>query len=304
MNKLTKILTGLTLGLAGLFVAASSALAITPTISIQKLPDYINFNHFDLSYAALTDDPASIVVDFYYNHEGGSYTYYASANGASGETAIPNSLLGVSNDEYCFKVQIKSTSASDTTCTIFDQIAPSAPGNYSKDRVDPSRYVIKWTNPGDDDFSRVFIYRGDEPGFQADGSHKIGEVGGAPNADESFSDNGLDPNKDYYYALRAIDKAGNSSGLVGDQGTETITTTPTPAGTTTVVVPAGQEQGGQVLSEETSETATPSPTPAGGIQGAAGTVAQSIQNHLAAYIIGAVILVILGFIGYGFFSKK
>jgi hypothetical protein len=69
----------------------------------------------------------------------------------------------------------------------------------------------------------------------------------------TWDDVGLDPNVTYYYALRAIDKAGNSSSVVADpEVTATIieeTVTGGAAGEEVVLFPSGEETG-QVLGEE------------------------------------------------------
>jgi len=202
--------------LVGLVLLAKPAFALAPTVSITELGEYINSNSFNLSYSALTDDPGATNAQFYYRKEGGSFTAFGPLLiGASGHVQVTPSQVN-EHVKYYFKVEINSGVASDETSSNYDTSGPSPVQNYWKEKVAPGLNRLHWKNPGDSDFSRTFIYRGETPGFSADGSHKVGEVGGAPDAEMSWDNFGLDASKTYYYALRAIDKADNSASLVGD----------------------------------------------------------------------------------------
>ena len=78
-------------------------------------------------------------------------------------------------------------------------------------------------------------------------------MGGAPDQEMTWDDVGLDPNVTYYYALRAIDKAGNSSSVVADpEVTATIIEETVVEGITgeeVILLPSG-EATGKVLGEE------------------------------------------------------
>ncbi|MBI4653034.1 hypothetical protein HY750_02165 [Candidatus Kuenenbacteria bacterium] len=64
--------------------------------------------------------------------------------------------------------------------------------------------LIQWTNPIDEDFNHVQIYRSEAP-------NKIGILIGSNIKDVSFQDQGLNNNLPYYYILTAVDKSGNES---------------------------------------------------------------------------------------------
>ncbi len=250
-----------------------SVRAVSPTVSITNLPDYINTNNFKLSYSAISDDPSSITAQFYFKKEGGSYISFGPVfNGASGQVEVTSSQVS-EQARYYFKVVINSGSAFDETDTVYDTTPPGPVSDYWKEEMGGgSMYKIHWKNPGDSDFSKVAIYRGEELDFPADGAHKVGEVGGAPNAEMVWENFGLDSNKTYYYVLRAIDKADNSSGLVGDREVkyETVIATPTPGagGESRVALPeeekeeVKEEVKGEVLPESTEQLeGLLSPTP-------------------------------------------
>jgi len=278
-----------------LFIARPVS-AVSPKIVITQLPEYIRENDFMLSYSALTEIPSKTEVQFYYQVDSGGYNAFGSVlSGASGQIQVNSAQVGESDKKYCFKAELISGLFSNETCTIYDQTPPGQPQNYSKERVSPSLYRIHWKNPGDDDFSRVFIYRGDTEGFSADGSHKIGELGGAKDEEKNWDDNGLDPNKEYYYALRSVDKAGNVSGLVGDAGVvyeETvITTSPSLAGTV-VSLPKEEEPEGRVLPAETEAPQTLGEKTANIVQNIA-QFAKDRTKITVGIVIGAILVIFL-----------
>ncbi|MEK7166814.1 MAG: fibronectin type III domain-containing protein [Patescibacteria group bacterium] len=64
--------------------------------------------------------------------------------------------------------------------------------------------LIKWTNPIDEDFNYVQIYKSEAP-------NKIGMLIGSNIKDVFFQDQGLKDNAPYYYIVTAVDKSGNES---------------------------------------------------------------------------------------------
>ena len=250
--------------LLGFGLAAEPVFAVSPTIAIQVLPEYINYQDFKLSYSAISGDPASIQIQFYSNKDGGSYSSFGAVqSGASGQVNVTSSQIGESGKKYCFKAEIVGEGASNETCTTFDNSGPDAPGSFSKERLGPSTIRIKWHTPNNDDFSQVYVYRSDNPDFSADDSHFVYAQGGDKDKDMEWTDNGIDANKDYYYLMRALDKAGNSSGLVGDVYTVYASASPTPVlqtndGGQTVILPKEGTEG-EVLGNETEEQPQESP---------------------------------------------
>jgi hypothetical protein len=215
----------------------------------------------DLSYSAINDDPTSISAQFSYLKEGGSWQVLgAPIIGASGQIQVTGSQVDEQMKKYTFKVEIAG--ASDQTTTTYDISGPSPVSNYYKDHSAPDFYKLHWKNPADGDFAKVIIYRGETADFSADGSHSIATVAGGANSDMTYDDHTPDGNKTYYYALRALDRAGNSSSLVGDVGTTTTTTvSASPAASGSVsgtstgevkVLPAE----GEVLPAETTQPAS------------------------------------------------
>lgn len=303
MQGIKKAFLGIIAALAMILFMVSPSLAVSTVVYITQLPEYTTTNNFKLSYSALANDTSSITAQFYAMKEGGVYAPFGGVlNGASGQVQVTSSQVS-EQGKYFFKVEVTSSdgSASKETSVVFDSSGPSSVSGYSKEKVAPGFYRLKWTNPSDSDFSRVLIYRNDNPSFSADGAHKVGELGGAPGAEMTWDDVGLDTSKDYYYILRALDKAGNSSGLVGDQGTvlgETTVVTALPLSTEVVSVPgeAGDGEGEVLEASDEAEEAAPS-----AVEEAAKTVDAVSQRPLVKWGVGGLIAALAIYI---FFASK
>lgn len=235
-----------------LFVFTTSLVFAFPdTVRISELPEYTRHDNFKLSYSALSE--GSVSAQFYFRKEGESYAPFGAViNSASGQIQVGGSEIN-EQVKYYFKVVINGGPANDETAIIYDHSGPSPVQSYWKEKIGGGHYRLHWKTPGDSDFSRVFIYRSDSLDFTADPSTKRGELGGAPDQEMTWDDVGLDSSITYYYALRAIDKAGNSSSVVADpEVTATIieeTITGGTAGEEVILLPSG-EATGKVLGEE------------------------------------------------------
>jgi len=214
---------GLTVG--GLASLALAAPVFASVLSIQSLPGYINTNNFKLS---CTSDGGS--VQFEVSKNGGAFTAFGPAIDTDADPCIVQVDSSVVNEQtsYTFRAGGKETS------TFYDTSGPSPVSGYYKERISDGAYKLHWRNPGDTDFDKVVIYRGDTVDFSADSGHEIARVSGGSNSDMTYEDHfAPDSGRTYFYAIRALDHAGNSSSLAGDGGT-TVTTvssqaTPQPA---------------------------------------------------------------------------
>ncbi len=214
MQKLFKHALGV---LGFVAMAATPTYAVTDAVYIQDLPEYVNQQDFKLHYTAISD--GTVNAKFFYKKDGDAgFTEFASVSGYNGEATVSGSIVN-EQKKYFFKVEINGGTSSDETSTFYDASGPSPVSEYVKEKIADGYYRLRWKNPGDSDFSRVFIYRSENPQFTADGSTKVGEQGGAPDSLQSWDNPGLDTTKTYYYALRAVDKAGNPSSVVADPDT-------------------------------------------------------------------------------------
>jgi uncharacterized repeat protein (TIGR01451 family) len=197
-----------------LFIFPGSAKAASDMVLLQDLPEYVNTNSFKLSYTALSDSPVN--AKFYVKKDGDmSWHQFAWRLGHSGWVQVSEPSVIYSGDgRYLFKVEINDGLIGDESVIIVDRTLPKAVSGFKSEKIDDT-YKLSWRNPDIDDFYKVFIYRSTTRHFTADNSTKVGEVGGERNAEVVWKDNS-DRGKDYYYALRVIDKAGNASGPVSD----------------------------------------------------------------------------------------
>lgn len=245
INKLVALLIG---SLACLAVALPVRAGTIYILSIQKLPSYINNDTFKLSCTSNGE-----FAQFYVSKNGGADTAFGPSINLSTTPCQVDVTGSQINDETTYKFTVKlNTGELDSTTTIFDKSGPDPVGGFYKDGLSDG-YRLHYHTPSNEDFSRVMIYRGDTQGFEADSSHEIATVTCSRDSDMTYEDHS-GPNK--YYLIRAIDKAGNSSGLTGDGGKVTIIeSTSNPKSGEVVILPSISQ--GSVLGEEASPTPAP-----------------------------------------------
>lgn len=291
-------------------VFAGKAKAFENKVQIQQLPTYTNTDTFKLSCSAMTEnlvdgDPSTTsVAQFYFTKNGGSETAFGPAIDLA-TTPCQIDVTGTQiTDEttYTFTVKLNSGETSSTT-VIFDKSGPDPVSNYYKDGLSDG-VKIHWTNPTNSDFSKVIIYRGTTPDFSADSNHEITTQPGGAGSPMTYEDHSVAPvGQTYYYDLRAVDKAGNSSALVGDGSTTTTIVTPAPVNGKVTIFPKEQ---GSVLGTEITSSPTPSATVKPGIVGSINEFAAKtpepfkwILTHKKISIAAVVLL-----IGAAFFVLK
>ena len=254
MQKIKKVISSIMGACALGLLFAGSVMAFAP--EIMTLPSYVTTNNFKLSCTA-----SGSSAQFIYRKEGGSWTNLGSAVDLTTSQCQVQATSTQINEQtrYYFKVNVDGTDSAETT-TFYDISGPSGASNYYKEQVGTGFYKLHWKNPSDSDFSKVIIYRGETADFPADASHQIAQVSGGAGSDMTYDEHQPDANKTYYYAIRALDAAGNSSSLVGDAGVTYTTTTTTQGaagGTGGQVTTLPSDGQGSVLGEEVTPTPEP-----------------------------------------------
>ncbi|MGB9911261.1 MAG: SdrD B-like domain-containing protein [Microgenomates group bacterium] len=251
--KFGKIIKVLILGLGILFTVTQNAQTAVK-VSITDLPERINKYEFKVYYTVLDiSETPSYNVQGWMRKEGEGWKQFdITKNEPSGYFQTKSEYFS-GEGKYYFKV-IGNGVESNIEEVIIDFSSPDAPRDYRKERLSSTEYKLYWRNPSNSDFEKVLVYRSEVRNFTADSSTLVGQRGGSPDQEMDFVDCCLIPNKEYYYALRAIDKAGNASSLVGDGGsTYYIEVTPTPSETSKVeevkILPK-EEKKGEILGEE------------------------------------------------------
>lgn len=271
MQKNKILTTSLVFGLMLSLAFAGKAKAFENKVQIQQLPTYTNTDTFKLSCSAMTenlvdgDSSTTTIAQFYVTKNGGSEAAFGSPIDLSASSCQVSVTGTQITDEttYTFTVKLDSGESSSTT-VVFDKSGPDPVSNYYKDGLSDG-VRIHWTNPGNSDFSKVIIYRGTTPDFSADSNHEITTQPGGAGSPMTYEDHSVAPiGQTYYYDLRAIDKAGNSSAIVGDGDKSVTTSTPAPVNGKVTIFPKEQ---GSVLGTEITLTPTPSATVKPGIVG-------------------------------------
>lgn len=223
-------------------------------LSIQSLPSYINTNNFKLSCTS-----SGGMVQFSVSKHGEAFTSF----GPSIDTSINPCIVQVDSSIVNDQTDYRFSVGGFETSTFYDVSGPSPVSGYSKERIGDGKYKLHYHTPSDGDFSRVLIYRGETGDFSADGDHQIAEVLCGANSDMTYEDVfAPDASKTYYYNIRALDKANNSSSLAGDGGptiyTEVFASAPSVTKTVTAL-PKEKAAGGSILGAESTLEATASP---------------------------------------------
>lgn len=210
------------------FVCNKNVFAGDLKLSLSKLPEYKNTTDFKLYYTYLETDELSASVDLFIQKDGKDYRII----GDKGKTSVSGYFQLQGNDfydnagKYNFYATAKTSEDSinsETVSTIIDTTPPGTVSDYSKERItNASTYRLKWKNPSDSDFYKVNIYRSKDKSFTADKDTLVAEINGNANEQKTWENGTGEDNVDFYFALRAIDKAGNASDIVTDAPGNTV----------------------------------------------------------------------------------
>ncbi len=228
------------------FTAGVSDAAISIRLDQPKSPT--NSNSFNVSFVTLDTEGTPITVKCFkkgpsdggFSQFGGDTTI--SAGGNSGNCPSVSSFV---NTEGTYQFQAKATGSSGTAESSIISVdyktsGPGTPTNYSKDKA-ACTYTIKFKTADDSGkTSKVVLYRSESSTVEA---NEVDTKSIGSNTDSQFENTPPDCSKEYLYALRAFDTAGNSSGVVGDSITVASTTTTTQTLSTLASAETSGEQG-------------------------------------------------------------
>ncbi len=276
---------GIILGVV-LPVQAASNLAIR--LEEPKTPT--NDSDFPVTFVVLDMvGGRDVTVSCYRQYEGGPVgsfdtAHVMSANGNTGTCHVTSQVFSAGGTYTLTATAVAGAdTASDSVTVTYNTDHPGDPRDYSKNRVDSCHYSIHFKTADDGGkTAKVEVYRSDSTDFTADEGHRVAEIGIGSNTQKDITDTIPDCNKNYYYALRAFNTAGNGSGIVGDEEIKSIeksssTTTTTTSTTRQGAIPVSQ---GQILGvENATSPASPSPaSEAGKVLGEVGEVGTENQT--------------------------
>lgn len=215
-----KIFEILTIAAVLIFSRFSPVAAGDLDIILNDLPQYQNKTNFSVFYTAIEINQAPVKVSLYIQKDGKDWRQTAMRDKTdyAGEFQLEGSDIYDGEGKYNFYAGAQSGSQSinsNTISTTLDMTPPADVSDYHKERVSSSNYRLYFKCPSDTDFEKVYIYRSKETSFTADSDTRVTEIGCAP-GESKTTEVGGDNDADYYFALRALDHAGNVSGVTTD----------------------------------------------------------------------------------------
>lgn len=325
MNTIIARIAGLLLLLTLFFAFAGTSFAASTDVSIRlsqpKSPT--NKDSFNITFVTLdTQNRAITVKCLKKGPSDGPFSQFGSdisvsPGGNTGNCSVNSSIVNTQGT-YQFEAQAfagADSAISPIVSVDFNTSGPGAPTNFSKDRPTSCQYKIKFRTADDGGKTvKARLYRADSTSSDPTSTSEVAAVNIGSNTDGEFTDTVPDCTKNYYYAVRAFDSAGNASGVVGDSiniGTTTTTTTAQQQG----AIPVGGTGGGQVLGTgteagktgealgEATKSAKPSTAPSKPSEVAQKPVATSANWVLTHKKISLLVLLLLSGVGYYLYRR-
>jgi len=242
------------------FAFTGKVLAGDLSIILNEPPSMENTTDFQLFYTAIETDQLPVKVNLYIQKDGDSWrqTIDKDKTDYAGKFQLRGEDFYYGEGKYNFYAHVDSSSGldSNTVSLTLDTTAPGKVSDYHKERISDTNYRLYFKCPTDTDFEKVYIYRSKDTSFTADAGTRVSEIGCAP-GESKTTDIGGDVNVDYYFALRALDHAGNASEVVTDApGTVIagqVAGASTGTGTKGKVVLLPEEKGTPTPTEEVKE---------------------------------------------------
>lgn len=306
-----KLISYLIVFISSLFITqATFAAGLSIRLEEPKTPT--NQTEFDITFVTLDLTGRDVTVKCYKKGPSDSdFVMFGSTQtfvdgGNTGVCPITSSILNAKGT-YTFKATATADAETveDSVSVVYNNEGPGDPTGYLKERINTCDYKIKFHSADDGGKTiKVEVYRSENKTFTADSGSRVDTIILGSNTDGQSITTPPTCSKEYYFAIRAFDNAGNGSNIVGDSEISVTTTTTTTLTTTTIpgailleTPSAGSVLGnettnateeGKVLGEETGTTNKPS-------------LGASIKNN--GILILGVSLLIIGLIGL-YVSKK
>lgn len=221
-----------------MFTLAGQVLAADLSVKIETPKSPTRENNLKIGFVALDIQGRPVTVKCLKKapSEAG-FTQFGSdfvlaGGGNSGDCEVTSSVIS-SQGTYEFQIIAQAGVDSAESPVVSVTYATDSPGtpSYSKEQLSSCDYKIKFKTADDGKTSKVKIYRSSETSFTADSSTEVGTISIGPNMEGSFTNSVPDCGKTYYFAIRAFDDAGNTSGVPGDSfvTVTTVTVSPSPS---------------------------------------------------------------------------
>jgi hypothetical protein len=214
-------------------------------IRLEEPATPTNIKDIELKFVALDIEGRDITVKCLKKgpSESSLSQFGSNINLSAGGNSSHCSLSSAINDNGSYQFQVSATADGET---VYSQIvdldyktsSPGTPIDYRKEKINNCDFKIHFKSADDSNKTvKVELYRSSDSAFSANNDSLVSSVDIGSNQEKDIYNSVPDCSKNYYYALRAFDNAGNGSGLVGDNITITTTsnTTTTTSSTNNLV---------------------------------------------------------------------
>ncbi len=243
-------------------VAATSEGGETNALSIRleqpKTPT--NQTDFDITFVTLDLMGRDVTVNCYKKSPtDADFVLFGSAQtfADGGNTGVCNVTSSILNTKGNYTFKVTATAGSDTkedsAGVSYNNEGPGDPTGYLKERINTCDYKIRFHSADDGGKTvKIEVYRSENKTFTADSGSRVDTIVLGSNTDGQSITTPPSCSKEYYFAIRAFDSAGNGSNIVGDSETTVTTTTSTSTTTTPGAVLLETPSAGSVLGNETT----------------------------------------------------
>ena len=300
------------LAFAFFLVRPAFALEEKLVVTLTDIPGYKNTTEFRVYYTYFDTLGKTANVNLFIEKDGNGFrqTIERDKTAVSGYFEVKNADIYDGQGKYNFYASAVTDSLtinSGTISTTIDQNAPGSVTDYRKERVNANDFKLYWKCPSDEDVEKTYIYRSKDTSFTADSGTRIQEV--SCNKEESKTTVVVgDANVDYYFALRAIDHAGNASGVVTDAPGTVIAGAVAGASTQAGTGGTTGKEGKVVIlpNEEEPTPATEEGQLGGGTSSESGEVKgeETAKKSMLPLVLGGIGLIIVLVIVISYFRKK
>jgi uncharacterized repeat protein (TIGR01451 family) len=224
-------------------------------VEIEQPKTPYSESSFQIGFVALDIQSRNIAVQCYETTHGAfGPEYTLNTIGNSGNCVVDSSVI-TADGTYEFYIVAKAGTdevTSDKVSVVIDLVGPAPVVNYTK-TVASCTNNLQFTTANDGQTTKIQIFRSDKATFTADSSTLIKEITAGPNQLVTYSDTQPVCGQTYFYAVRALDIADNTSTFVTDK-TVVVTLVPVTPTTpvTPTVVPIEEVKGTETTEPDTS----------------------------------------------------
>lgn len=247
-------------------------------VRIEQPETPYNKSNFKIGFVALDISERELQIQCVETTHGVFQTSTIKAGGNSGDCVVDSSVVsGTGSYEFYIIASAGSdTSTSDKVKVAIDLNGPSPVVNYAKTTPETCKYTLSFTTANDaGQTSGVQIFRSTSRTFTANSSTLVTELPAISAQAITYTDTLPVCNTEYFYAIRAVDAANNTSTFVTDAQVVVIPPAVTPV--VEELNPAGTEE---VQGETTTEEETQSGTDTSGeVQGETTTDEDTVKEY-------------------------